>query len=297
MRHRNTVVYHIVCPYFGCSELTWSLRRNAEMLSARGVSVPRPKRYRSVVAEALSGTLSGDDALKGASFLPGDDFNRVFLADFDVMKSGATMWDGALWYPDLAANMARLSALFNGFDVHFLMSFCHPASLLSKATADEQPLPSDPKPANPFELSWFEIVADARQQAPDAGITAWCVEDNGFVWSDIMCAATGWPDTVGFADGLAPLKRMLSKAGFARLEKYLEERPGMPDALRKQVISVFVSKFAEVGDELADIETPGMASEMERELDQKYRQDIAAISKMEGVTLLTRGQVDRAALG
>ena len=53
MRTDIKIVYHLGAPYTDNEQVTWSLRKDAALLSEKGVFLRRPRVYRPLIAEMV----------------------------------------------------------------------------------------------------------------------------------------------------------------------------------------------------------------------------------------------------
>lgn len=281
------IIYHIVSPYFGCRNLLWALRQNAGPMRDAGLQVPRPSAYQKTLTRVAAGQIPPEEAM---TVVPMPDAGRVFLADRMMMMPGPQMWDGVLWFPSIGERAARVRAVFPDAAFRLFVTVANPARLLSAVLASGAELPEEPGKANPFWLSWADLVEDLRQQVPDAPLTLWCAEESPFIWTRLMRDVAGLDAAVPLTGTLTPLQGMISDPALERLETYLAQHGHYSEAARARVITKFLERFAGPEALEEEIAIPGWTEASAADMDAQYDADIGQVAQMHRVHFITLEQ-------
>jgi hypothetical protein len=287
-------MFHIGAHCTGQDALIRSLLKNRDQLSAFGVVVPGPGRYRKVISEAmqkLRGQIASEEAedVLLEAVLDTDAAERVFLSNESfICMASKVMEDGGLYQ-----RMGKSAWLRNAFpraSVEFCLSIRNFATFLPALYDKLGGRDVDPVEfmagADPRDLSWFDVVAELRAANPGHPITVWCDEDTPFLWPEIMREVCGLDPTVELDGENDVARKLMTSEGNQRLRAYLDAKPPRTELARRKILSAFLSKFAV--DELIEqeISLPGWNQAMIDELTDNYDQDVEEISRIPGVTVL-----------
>ena len=161
-----------------------SLLRNKEDFSKRGVAVPGPGKYRSLLKDCFSALKAGDPAADSRdvlwdAILDEEDADRVVLSNPHFFGSQRSALQDDFLYPEAVQRMRYLQQLFPYDQIEIFMGLRNPAgflpALLKKAS--NQRLHDVRKQTDPRQLRWSEMMGRLRQAVPDIAITVWCYED------------------------------------------------------------------------------------------------------------------------
>ena len=273
------------------------LLRNNELLAKRGVAVPGPSRYRTLLREALhhveTHAISSDtretllDAVLEENE-PGDT-DRMILSNKDFFSVPRIAVNGGLLYPMAPARVAKLAAMFDGDSLELFLGIRNPATWIPAVygEADHVSLDAFLSGVAPEALRWSELIARIRAEAPQVPITVWCNEDTPLIWGQIIREAAGLEMTQKIVGAFDLLGEIMSKEGMKRFRAYLGEHPVMTERQKRRVMVAFLDKFA-IEDELEEaIDLPGWDEDRIEALTEIYDEDVYAIDRMPGVTLIT----------
>ncbi|MDF1729300.1 MAG: hypothetical protein P1U53_16290 [Sulfitobacter sp.] len=288
------LVLHAGSHYTEADRLVKSLLRNQDMLRKRGVAVPGPGSYRPIIRDTLNAmdqhAASGearevlldvilDDALA----------DRVILSHPNFFRTPATALQGGYLYPSAAPRMGHMAALFPDDDIEIFLSIRNPAALLPiffDVAADK----SDEGfwgGRGPENIRWSETIADIRSAVPRAEITLWCNEDTPLIWAEIIREMTGLEHHEKIVGGFDLLASIMSKEGMQRFRAYIDSHPEMSEMQKRRVIAAFLDKFALEEEIEEELDMPGWTDETVETLTEIYDEDVTAISRMPGVTLIS----------
>ena len=192
------------------------------------------------------------------------------------------------WFYDIGRRAAGYCTALAPAPVTFMISLCNPAHLLSGAMASGAYPGIDIVTPDPFDLHWSRVLRMVRRSCPDVPIIAWSAEEAPMIWDKVIAAAAGREASFSDQAKMLPAHDLMNEEGSARLADYLEGHAGMPDALRAQVISIFVKRFRR--EDAVDPATvlPGWDAAMQTRMDRHFAADLREVAGIEGVTLITR---------
>lgn len=271
--------------------LIWSIMRD-EGLHARGVVVPRPKRYRNLLAArvaAFDGTPASRDNLNALFGLdqhnPDSDLHFV-LRITDLMQPPRHFCPAGDWFYEIGPRAAHYRSVLAPAPVTFAISVCNPAVMLSRAWASGEYPGIDVIVPDPFELRWATVLREVRQSCPEAPIIAWAAEEAPMIWGQVLKAVARTESDFSEAAQMHAANAVMNEEGKMRLSDYLNSHADMPADLRARVISIFLKRFVKEGEGKADIAIPGWSDAMQARMDQHYAEDLAEVAQIEGVDLI-----------
>ncbi|MEO9575368.1 MAG: hypothetical protein ABJ263_04455 [Tateyamaria sp.] len=175
----------------GGAPLIWSLMAEG----VEGVLVPRPKRYRRLLAQraALSGNTLSDaatlDAMFGLDQIKGPGDLHCVLRIEELMQPPPNFCPAGDWFFDIGPRAARYCAALAPAPVTFMISLCNPVHLLSQAMASGAYPGIEVISPDPFNLRWSVLVRTLRDSCPEAPIVAWNADEAPMIWGRIVAAA------------------------------------------------------------------------------------------------------------
>lgn len=270
--------------------LIWSLMAQ----SIDGVLVPRPKRYRNKlaahVAAAPSDPVDPEEltAMLGLDQVEGTGDLNCVLRLVKLMEPAPNFCPAGDWFFGIGPRAAAYCAALAPSPVTFMISLCNPASLLSQALASGIYPGLDIMAPDPFDLHWAEVLRRLRRSCPDASIIAWNADEAPMIWGQVIEAAAGCDASFSDQARMLAAQGVMNEEGAARLSEYLDGHADMPDAMRAQVISIFVKRFRRADAVQPETVLPGWSAEAQARMDQHFAQDLKDVSEIEGVTLITR---------
>lgn len=284
---------HTGAHYTEQDRLIKSLLRNNSMLRARGVVVPPPSSYRSLVRDTLN-AMNKAPAAPGARdvlldvILEDAQAARVVLSDANFFRTAGTAVQGGVIYPAAPIRMKYMADLFPEDQLEICVGMRNPATFLPIVRA----VAMDPSDSgfwgarSAYDVRWSEMIAGIRQTVPQAMITCWCSEDLPLIWGQVMRALAGVAPNVELDGEDDLLSTIMSKEGMQRYQSYLKKHPGLGTAHRTRVIAAFLDKFALDDAIEEELDMPGWTDEVIEDLTDFYDEDVEAIQEMPGVRVI-----------
>jgi hypothetical protein len=285
------IAFHIGVHCTDDERLLRSLLRSRGQLAPRGVTVPLPSRYRTLLRDTavkLNGQVaSPDTAALIAEEIADEGATRIVLGWENF--AGFPNWAirGGL-YPAAAERLRAFRNIFPGSGFEVFMAIRNPAALaqglvpkLRDMTVDQFLAAFDPE-----ALSWSTVVAGLRRMVPDAPVTIWCDEDAPVLWPDILRAIADLPDDIVPDAADARVADIMRPEGFQRLQAYLSDKGHLPPARRRKVVLTFLEKFALAEHLTMDIDLPGWTPALVDRMTEAYHADMVRIAAIDGVRLL-----------
>ncbi len=269
------------------------LTRNQDMLAERGTQVPHPTSYRRLLRDILhAGLDSGisDDTrnvVLDALALDGVP-DRLILSNPGFFGTPKMAASGGTFYSAAVARIGVLQEIFQGDQIELFMGLCNPATFLPAILAQTNfdTIDSYLGGTDPAEMRWSDMVRRLREAAPDIPITIWCNEDTPLIWGQLLREMAGLEPTVAMKGEHALLREIMTKTGMARFESYLKEHPDMTEIQKRRVIVAFLDKFAEEDAIEAELDLPGWTDESVAHLSDLYDEDLYAISRIPGISVI-----------
>jgi len=287
------VILHTGAHFTDDERLMKCLLRNQDGFSKRGVAVPGPGKYRSLLRDTLN-------ALKDAT--PSPDARDVLLdvilddahADRLILSNAhffgaprAAMRRGVI-YPAAGERIANMQRLFPFDQLEMFMAIRNPASFLP-ALFKRSPKEEFDRfigGVDPMRVRWSETITNIRDAAPTVPITVWCNEDTPLIWAQLIRDMAGLEHGEKIVGGFDLLGDIMSAEGMRRFRAYLQTNPDMTEVQKRRVISAFLDKFA-LEDELEEeLDLPGWDETLIDEMTDAYDEDVFAIQRIPGVTLI-----------
>lgn len=270
------------------------LLKNTDKLAEGGVIVPEVGRYRPVIRETLH-VLKGDEAPDEMqqtlldALVDDDDATRIVLSHASFLGVPGRAVESNLLYPTITKRAPRLRNLFAQSQVEFFISLRDPATFIPAvfARAQEPSFEMYIEGSDPKVLRWSDAIQRLREAVPDAPVTVWCNEDTPLIWNEVLRHLSGH-DEFTILDGRDDfLGELMSKAGLARMQSYLEAHPPQNEMQRRRIVSAFLDKFALEDALEEEIDLPGWTEDYIRALSEQYDADVATIKDIPGVTMLS----------
>lgn len=288
------VVFHMGAPCTDDDRLIRSLLKNREALAKQGIAVPTPALYRDVLKDTLR-ALDGAPApvelqqnILDAARIP-DGTERIVFSDPRMVSINRLVVIGAQIWPMIDRVSRSLRNLFPTARVEFMLGMRDPTTLIPALfkTSRFRQFEEFTEEMQPHALTWSEMLARMRAAVPECPVSVWCNEDTPLIWGEIMRELAGC-DALAPLDGVDDLiEDLMDPAGFRRMQKYLVEQPPENEMLRRRIVAAFLDKYA-LDDALEeDLDTPGWSPEMLDDMTATYEEDMDAVARIPGVTLIT----------
>jgi len=294
MRTDIQIVYHLGAPYTDNEQVTWSLRKDAPLLSEKGIFLRRPRKYRAHVTEMVK-ELQGekpsvvDQENLLNSIIGNEQINRLIMSNSGFLGVPAWMFYGSAFYKNAAKNTVAIRNLFPDNPCEFFLGVANPAVFIPAAfkAQKEKDYAQFMDNTDLAQVRWSDVISRIQQANPDCPLTVWANEDTPIVWPDVLRGIAGLEPDIRLNGELDILREIISEEGFAALEKYLADRPEMTDKKRKQTWAAFLEKYylQEAVDETIDM--PGWLAETVEALTEIYEHDLEVIKTLPGVKFLS----------
>lgn len=288
------LVLHTGAHYTEEDRLLKCLLRNKEDFSKRGIAVPGPSSFRGLFRDTLNAMHKAPaapdarDVLLDAA-LDDASADRLVLSDPNFFRTPATAVMKGHLYPDAATRMMHMAQLFPDDDIEIFLAIRNPASLvpiLYKHAMDQKHA-AFWGTRTPLDLRWSETLGQIRESAPEVPITVWCNEDLPLIWSQVVREIAGLELHEKIAGGFDLLATIMSKEGMQRFRTYLDTHPDMTEIQKRRVIGAFLDKFALDEEIEEELDMPGWTEELVDEMSDIYDDDMIAIQRIPGVTMIT----------
>ncbi len=269
------------------------LLRNSEAFSARGVTVPGPGKYRTLLKETVSALQDAPPAPDARDvlfdlILEEENADRVILSHMFLFGAPRACVRNGMIYESGPERVAQLAALFEHDEFELFLAMRNPATLLpalfSRAPQDD--MDSFLRGANPFEIKWSDTLSAIRAAAPSVRITAWCFEDMPMIWSEVIREMAGLEHGEGIVGEFDLLHDIMSRTGMTRFEEYLAAHPNMTEMQKRRVISAFLDKFAIEDAIEEEVNAPGWSEADIEAMTEIYEEDMFAVARIPGVTYI-----------
>lgn len=288
-----TFVYHVGAHCTDENLLVKSLLRNGTDLQKYNVIVPRPRRYRTKIADVTAqhrGDPMPEDEQQELfqTILMGYPAERVILSYDNFLCMPQKIFEYQKLYSKTHFRSTWLRYLFPENPCEFFLGIRNPASFVP-AVLQLPNMPDQAKFLNgtdPREMRWSEVIASLQENNPGCPITVWCNEDTPLIWPTLLHEITDVGPEMTFTGELDILRTIMRPEGFERLEKYLASHKPQNEIQRRRVFAAFLDKFA-IDDALEeDVDLPGWTPELIDEITQRYEDDVYRIERMSGVNFI-----------
>lgn len=294
MRTDIKIVYHLGAPHTDNDQITWSLRKDAQLLADKGVMLRMPKEYRPQLKEMivkLQGevpSVAEQEALL-TSIVKNKSIDRLLMSDTRFLGVPSWMMYGGEFYKNAAKNTARIRDLFPDNPCEFFLGISNPANLLP-AVFNAQSQKSYEKFLDGTDLAnirWSDVISQIQQENPDCPLTVWCNEDTPIIWPTILREMSGLDPQTRLQGELDVIQSIMSPDGFDLLVKYLDERPDLTEVQRRRIRGIFLEKFYLDDAVEEEIDLPGWTDETVDALTSIYDDDVERIERLPGVNFIT----------
>lgn len=287
------IIVHTGAHFTDDERLIKCLLNNKEDFSQRGVAVPGPGKYRTILKEtfaAMEAAPAGEDArdVLVDAILDDETADRMILSNQHFFGSPRFAIGDEGFYPLAVQRMRQFAELFHGDRIEMFLAICNPATfvpnVLSKASRQYQADLLERVP--PATLRWSEMLERLRQDLPELPITVWCNEDSPLIWPELMRLMAGLRTGTKVKGGFDLLRDIMSQEGMTRFRAYLAEHPTLTDKQKRRVMIAFLDKFAIPEQMEAELDLPGWTEELVEDLTARYDADVLRIKRIKGVKLI-----------
>ncbi len=287
------IVYHLGAHCTDEDRLVRCLLNNQAMLGDQGIVVPSPTQYRKLLRDTAV-QLKGKPASVDMQAMVLDQIMKQDRADRLILS-----WDSFLsfpqWalrgmiYPFAGERIRAFTHIFPEIGAEFHMALRNPATFLP-ALFEKQKVKGYAEfmeGTDPARLRWSDVIAQIRNQNPDAPLTIWCDEDTPLIWPEVLQAVSGHAPGTVLADTDELLTSIMAPDGLARMRNYMEGHPPENALQRRRIVSAFLEKFALAERVEMEFDLPGWTPALVEQMTTAYQADLALIAGMDGVTVIS----------
>ncbi|WP_456387873.1 hypothetical protein [Profundibacter sp.] len=294
MNNETSIIYHLGAPHTDNDQITWSLRRDTELLADIGTMIRKPKEYRKLIKDMIL-ELEGDEPSivdqEGllSSIIRNQQVDRLIMSDSRFLGVPAWMFYGGEFYKNAGRNTARIRNLFPNNPCEFYLGISSPANFIPAVfnTQTDKSYEQFIDGAVLETLRWSDVISQIQQQNPDCPITVWCNEDTPIIWPSVLREIAGLDPQVRLQGELDVIGQIMSPDGVELLVKYLEERPNLSEIQRRRIRGIFLEKFYLDDAVEEEIDLPGWTDETVDALTDIYEDDIERIERLPGVNFIS----------
>ena len=267
---------------------------NAGMLAERGTIVPKPDDYRILLRDIVNAATQNGVSAEARdvildAVLPGEEeAERVILSN-DSFFGTHKMAVKRMFYPAACARLEAMRKIFPDDEVELFFAVRNPATFMPAllAMTNFNTIDDVFRGYDPFSFRWSELFERIRAQVPDIPITVWCNEDTPLIWGEVVREMAALDATVGFEGEFSLLSEIMTETGMKRFHAYMGEHPGMSEIQKRRVISAFLDKYADEEAVEEEYDIDGWTEDKINQLTDIYEDDIMAIPRVPGVTMIT----------
>ncbi len=287
------VVFHIGAPCTDGDLMIGSLLKNRARLAKEHISVPQPSRYRAVVRDtsrALVGREASDEIQEALldAIVDEMDIDRLILSDPRFICINRLVVQGPQIWPMIDRQTALLRGLFPQAEVEFFIGMRDPATLIPALFRNSRftDFREFTENMQPHALTWSEMLRRLRAAQPDSAVYVWCNEDTPLLWGEVLREMAGVSSDFAL-DGMDDLvETIMDPTGFQRMQSYLTENPPETEMQRRRIVSAFLDRYAKDDAIEETLDVPGWTEDLIEQMSESYEQDMDAIARIPGVTLL-----------
>lgn len=287
------VIFHAGAHHTDDDRLLKCLLNNKDDFTRRGVAVPGPGKYRTLLKDTFAALADADpspharDILVDA-ILDDEKADRLILSNSHFFGSPRFALGQGGFYPLAPRRLEQLQALFSSDQVEMFLAICNPATfipnVLSRAAPQQRREILELNP--PHALRWSDLLIRIREAVPDVRLTVWCNEDTPLLWAEIIREMAGLAPGTKIVGGFDLLREIMSHEGMKRFRAYLSQHPDMTDPQKRRVISAFLSKYALEDEIEEELDFPSWTEDLVDQLTDAYDADVERIQKMDGLRVL-----------
>ncbi|WP_415403355.1 hypothetical protein [Tateyamaria sp. SN3-11] len=287
------LVLHAGAHFTEEERLVRCLLRNKEDFSKRGVAVPGPGKYRTLLKETMAALQAAPPAPDARDvlldvILDDENADRMILSHMFLFGAPRACVRNGMIYEAAPDRLARLAQLFVHDDIEVFLALRNPATFLPALfeNAPQEDMNAFLRGADPFAIRWSDTLSAIRAVAPRITITAWCFEDMPMIWAQIIREMAGLEHGEKIIGGFDLLAEIMSQEGMQRFRAYLKSHPTMTEMQKRRVIAAFLDKFALEDEIEEELDAPGWTEETIDTLTDIYEEDMHVVSRIPGVTFI-----------
>lgn len=287
------VVFHTGAHCTDDDRLLRCLLRNKDTFSPRGISVPGPGKYRSLLKDAFAAMETGEptdearDVLIDA-ILDDETADRLILSNEHFFGSQRFALGGNRFYPQAHRRIVQMRRLFHFDQVELFMAIRNPASFVPQVMTRASPrrMHEVEQGTDAVSLRWSEMLLRIRETAPDVPVTVWCNEDTPLIWAQVLREVAGIEHGEPILGEFDILHEIMAPEGVQRFETYVGAHAELTEMQKRRVIAAFLDKFAIEDAVEEELDLPGWTHELVEEMTELYDEDVMRIQHIPGVQLI-----------
>ena len=287
------LVLHAGAHFTEEERLVRCLLRNKEDFSKRGVAVPGPGKYRTLLKETMAALQAAPPAPDARDvlldvILDDENADRMILSHMFLFGAPRACVRNGTIYEAAPERLARLAQLFVHDDIELFLALRNPATFLPALfeNAPQEDMNAFLRGADPYAIRWADTLAAIRAVAPRITITAWCFEDMPMIWAQIIREMAGLEHGEKIIGGFDLLADIMSQEGMQRFRAYLKSHPTMTEMQKRRGIAAFLDKFALEDEIEEELNAPGWTEDTIDALTDIYEEDMHVVSRIPGVTFI-----------
>jgi hypothetical protein len=288
------VVLHAGAHVTDEDKLLKCLIANQTVLTERGVVAPHPTAYRRLIRDILHAARQEGIAADTREILLDameveEDPARLILSNPGFFGTPKMAASNGQFYSSAEARMQIFRQIFPTDEIELFFAFCNPATFLPAILKQTEiaTMPDYLSGIDPAQMRWSEMIGRVRDAMPDVPITVWCNEDTPLIWSQVLREMAGLEATVPLTGEFTLLREIMTPAGMTRFEAYIASHPDMTDMQKRRVIAAFLDKFADEDAIEEELDLPGWTEDLVERLTELYDDDVHAVGRLSGITLIT----------
>lgn len=287
------VIFHIGAHCTDEDQLLKSLLKSRGALHNRGVFVPGPGRYRTLLRQALV-NLNGNPpdyntvASLHNAIVGKQPARRLILSNSGFMCAGARIFADQLFYGRSGQRLRGLSGLFPDAGHEIFLGIRNPATFIPTAYvgSGNDSFIDFMQGMTARDVKWSSVVRLLRGACPGARLTVWCNEDTPLIWPELLHNLTGLACDVHLDGETDILARIMSEAGLEMFQDYLRTHPPRSEMHKRRIIIAFLDKFALPPKLEEELDVPGWTQDLVDQLTKQYEYDIREIKEIPGVRFI-----------
>lgn len=287
------LVLHAGAHFTEEERLVRCLLRNKEDFSRRGIAVPGPSKYRTILRETLAAMQDhapvpdARDVLLDM-ILDDEAADRMILSHLFLFGAPRACVRGGMMYDGAPQRLRQLASLFPDDRIELFLAMRNPATFLPSllTAAPQHDMNSFLRGANPFEIRWSNTFSAIRSEVPEVTITTWCFEDMPLLWAEIIRAMAGLEPGEKIIGGFDLLSDIMSPEGMQQFRAYLKTHPTMSDVQKRRVMSEFLSRYVIEEAIEEELVAPGWTDATIETLTTIYDEDMSSVARIPGVRFI-----------
>ena len=269
------------------------LLRNKDSFARRGVAVPGPGKYKTLLRSTILAIQDHPPAPDAGEvlldmILEEEDADRVILSHMFLFGAPRACVRDGLIYDIAPERLAQIASLFADNEIELFVAIRNPATFLPALmqASPQENMAEFLRGSDPYTIRWSETFQKIRAAAPTIKITTWCFEDMPILWAQIIREMAGFKCDEKIIGSFDLLSEIMRKEGMQRFQNYIRSHPDITERQMRRVIGAFLDKYAMEDQIEEELDAPGWNEEIIDNMTDIYEQDIATIARISGVTFI-----------